>query len=242
MNAELRLRRATRVYRLLFSLVAGALLLCGHPARSRAMSTARVTGTPGNSEPGPLQPISSGPVVPAGNTGATPVASPTPVVTQPATATTHTHHLGQIAQTLGSLGRSAYTEIQVKWLGTEEPACNFFVATAMCEDGYCANGDIPHVLAANYGTYLEQRGWQQIDLNTLESMFLTNQDFDVIMQSDGTASSQHGHVLIPLGLTSTGGIRVAQGELETVTNELYTWTSSSLMTYDGGMQIWINQN
>jgi hypothetical protein len=150
------------------------------------------------------------------------------------------HQLSIVGLGLGAMSEAAYLVLQEKWVGSNEAACNFFVTTALCQDGQCGTS-VPDVLAAEYGTYLESRGWKEIDLNTLEGLFLADANFDVIMQSDGTSSSSHGHVLIPVSLGNSHMLTVAQGELDTVTNQIAVENDLTLMSYDGGMHIWVSQ-
>jgi hypothetical protein len=134
----------------------------------------------------------------------------------------------------------AYLPLQEKWTGSSEAACNFFVETALCQYQDCKS-EGHDVMAADYGNYLKSRGWHEVDLDTLEGLFNSDADFDVIIQSEGTSDNPHGHVLIPVSLSENHMLKVAQGELGGVPNEIVTENDQDLMSYDGGMHIWISQ-
>lgn len=150
------------------------------------------------------------------------------------------HHLSEVGLRLGGLSKSEYADLQQKWVGTAAPACNFFVITALCEDSECP-AVYPDPLASQFGTYLSSMGWKEVDLGTMEELFLEGADFDVIMQSEGTRETEHGHVLIPVSLGDNHQLTVAQGELYLITNEVVVEDDRTLMNFDGGMHIWISQ-
>jgi hypothetical protein len=155
-------------------------------------------------------------------------------------AANRTHHLAAVSCSLGAMDSGTYSSIQQKWVGRTEAACNFFVMTALCQDGECSQ-KLPDVTADDYGSYLKKKGWKEVKLSKLEKLFDEGADFDAIMQSDGTKSDSHGHVMIPVSMGANHQLTIAQGELGSAANEVIVDDVQTIMNIDGGMHIWVSE-
>jgi hypothetical protein len=148
------------------------------------------------------------------------------------------HHLGEIAQFMGKLSDSNYNTMQDTWLATTEPACNFFVATALFADNQ-GSTQLLDLLAADYGPYLLNKGWVKSTLAEVKALFESGADFDVIMNRPGTSTEVHGHILIPVGVATDGNIIAAEGELDSISHEVVEETDDYLLNYNGGMAAFV---
>jgi hypothetical protein len=175
-------------------------------------------------------------------TGATPSAMQALCAPSQATdsAASRTHHLAAVGCSLGAMDSATYSSVQQKWVGKTQAACNFFVMTALCQDGQCSK-KLNNVMASDYGSFLKKNGWKEVKLSTLEKLFDEDADFDAIMQSAGTQSNSHGHVLIPVSMGANHQMTVAQGELGSAANEVIVDDAKSIMNIDGGMHIWVSE-
>jgi hypothetical protein len=162
----------------------------------------------------------------------------------PDSPTPRTHHLSEIARKLGVLEHNAYLAIQRKWIHSNISACNFFVITALGEDGLWRAAE-PLLSADAFAGYLSGGGWTgtRLDesthnLDVLKEMFRRNEDFDVIGQR---TEAVHGHILIPIGVAPSGNLVVAQGELNGIANQILEESDEYMYRDHGGMTIFVRQ-
>jgi hypothetical protein len=149
--------------------------------------------------------------------------------------------LSETADTLGKLPTEVYLAIQKKWVGSEYPACNFFLITALCEAGFCKEAK-PFYIAADFDQYFIAQGWKQIDLEALRTKAQNKETMDVVFQKPGVTKSKPGHVLI-LDHYNAQDHRfvVAEGSLGTVTNEVKEVSDDFLLSWNGGFKIFVRQ-
>lgn len=145
------------------------------------------------------------------------------------------------AQRMGNLPTSRYLALQQKWVHDgRTKACNYFITVSMCEAGLCG-AQPPIMMAASFDSYLSGKGWVKITLATLKEWFKRERDFEVIVQRDPLPGHDHGHIAIPIGLSTQGLIRLAQGDLNLSANEIVTRDDYYMQHKYGGMKIFVKQ-
>ncbi len=147
--------------------------------------------------------------------------------------------LTENATLLGLLDSKNYNIHQKKWVGSIYPACNFFLITALCESGYCKKNK-PFFRASEFDIYLMSAGFEKVTIEELRNLYMSNRKFDVVYQKDNPVKEKPGHVMVGIGYDSDKDrFKVAQGNLDVVTNEIKDVKASYLTGWQGGFNLFV---